>query len=130
MRSLLLLGLGVVIGAMVATIIANTLSRRDAYARGVMAVLQQHYGSLREGVRHGRCDRDLAPTRSLLATLSGELAPAVYGDSTPDAPFREYVQRLRDAVAALPDRATGCPALAPQLNRIGDACDACHRQYR
>src|SRR5262249_38542553 len=43
MRSLLLLLAGALIGALVAFSAANTLSRRSAWPRGVMVVMQHHY---------------------------------------------------------------------------------------
>jgi cytochrome c556 len=130
MRHLLLLGLGLVVGAMLAGIVANTLARRAAYARGVMQVMQHQYGELRDAMRRGRCEGDFAPQRDLLARLTEEIGPATHGDDTPEASFREYTQRLRDAVAALPPAGASCSALAPATMKIGDACEACHRQYR
>ena len=131
MRSLLLLILGLAFGAICATIAVNTLAKRDAYARGVMQVMQHHYAELRNGLRSGRCEAaTVARARDALRLLGSEIEPSVYGDSTPDAPFREYNDRLHGALADLGDGSSGCAALAPVVNRIGDSCDACHRQYR
>jgi cytochrome c556 len=131
MRPLILLLLGLAFGAICAAIAVNTLAKRDAYARGVMEVMQHHYAELRNGVRTGRCDAaTVARAHEMLHLLGEEIGPSVYGDSTPDAPFREYDDRLRNAVAKLGDGTSGCTALVPIVNRIGDSCDACHRQYR
>lgn len=131
MRSLILLILGLAIGAICASIVVNTLAKRDAYARGVMQVMQHHYGELRNGLRMGRCDAtDVVRAREALRALSEEIGPSVYGDTTQEAPFREYADRLRNAVAELGDGTQGCTALAPLVNHLGDSCDACHRQYR
>ena len=65
-----------------------------------------------------------------LQLLGEEMERAVYGDGKPEPPFREYNERLRSAVADLGDGAQSCAALAPIVNRVGDSCDACHRQYR
>jgi hypothetical protein len=131
MRILFLFLLGVALGAIGAAITLNTLRERDAYARGTMDVLQHHYVSLRNQIAQQRCvpaasDHD----KGMLRLLTDEIETAVYADATPDPPFREYSQRLGEAVAALPDANANCAALAPIVEKIGAACDACHRQYR
>lgn len=132
MRQLALLLIGIVLGAVCAVSAVNVLRQRDAYPRGLMQVMQHDYASLRENLRSGRCDA--AATGRLLARLrdlTNETEPAVYGDASPDAPFREYANRTREAVdAAIAAAPGGCPALAPQLDAVGNACEACHHQYR
>ena len=59
MRSLLLLVLGIAFGAAVAALVLNALGRRDAYARGVMQVLQHETG----GAHRLRSMHAAAPTR-------------------------------------------------------------------
>ena len=131
MRSLILLLLGLAFGAVCTAVAMNALAQRSAYARGVMQVMQHHYAELRNSQRTGRCDAaTVTRDRDVMRMLSDEVAPSVYGDGTPDPPFREYTDRLRSAVADLGDGAQGCAALAPIVNRVGDSCDACHRQYR
>lgn len=128
---MLLLILGLAFGAICATIAVNTLAKRDAYARGVMQVMQHHYAELRSGLRSGRCEAaTVIRAGDALRLLGDEIAPSVYGDTTPDAPFREYNDRLRGALSDLGGGTNGCASLAPVVNRIGDSCDACHRQYR
>jgi cytochrome c556 len=130
-RNLLLLALGIALGAMAASVVLNALNRRDAYARGVMQVLQQHAGALRNQLRTNACTRvDAAADKALLAALTEEIERSVYADSIPEPPFREYAQHLRDAVAELPTATTDCTALAGVVTKIGNACDACHREYR
>jgi len=127
MRQIILLVLGVAIGAAGGISVVNTLRQRDAYPRGLMDVMQHHYAALRDGARHGRCESAAAHLH-LLHELSVEIGTAVYGEDIPDSPFREFESRLRDALVA---PASGdCKALAPQLEKIGAACDDCHRQYR
>lgn len=131
MRYLILLGLGLLLGAIGASTVVNALARRDAYARGVMNVMQHHYGDLRERLHDPKCATiDAGPERALLAAMAEQITLSQYGSATPDAPFREYTDRLRSAVADLPAQSAACSALAPIATRIGNACDACHRQYR
>jgi len=131
MRNLLILALGFALGAFAAAIVSNALARRDVYARATMQVLQQHYGALRERVRSASCASvDPGPARRVLAVLGDEIEPSSYPGAAPPPPFREYAGRLREAVAALPDVPATCAALAPVVTRIGQACEACHQQYR
>jgi len=131
MRSLLLLVLGIAFGAAVASLVLSALGRRDAYARGVMQVLQHETGVLRSALRFKACGTaEASRAKMLIGALTEEIEPSVLGDSTADAPFREYLQRLRDASAGLLASAPDCAAFAPIVTKIGDACDVCHRQYR
>jgi hypothetical protein len=131
MRNLVVLIIGIALGALIATTIVNALARHDAFPRGVMQVMQHHYGQIRNDLRARSCSSlNPAPEKALLNALVEEIGPAVYGDATPEPPFREFTQKLRDALAQLPDSAASCAALAPLVSKIGSACDDCHRQYR
>ena len=127
MRQLVLLVLGIAVGAAGGISVVNTLRQRDAYPRGLMDVMQHHYAVLRDGVRRGRCGQ--SPQHlTVLRSLTDEIGEAVYGEDDADASFREYQTRLAGALSA--PAPTDCAALASQLQKIGEACDACHRQYR
>ena len=129
MRSLILLVLGLAVGALGAASVLNALSRRDAYPRGLMNVMQHHAGALREAVRGGRCDH--APAHvAALSTLSHDIDSAMYPDSSPDEAFLEYEHRLTDGLSAATSAGTDCKAIAPAVERITAACDSCHHQYR
>jgi hypothetical protein len=131
MRNLLLLVLGLALGAAFASITLNAMYRHDAYARGVMQVLQHQYAPLRDRLRKADCTTvDASEAKHRLAELTEEIESSNYPDSKPDAPFREYTSRLRQGVADLPAGSVNCAAIAPIVTRIGDACEACHRQYR
>jgi len=132
MKQIVLLLIGLFVGAAGAVIVVNTLRARDAYARGAMDVMQHHYASLRESLRARQC-KAVANTIALgqLRALSNEIEPAVYADATPESAFREFSARLRDALDAGIAAAPGdCAALAPILEKVGKVCDECHQQYR
>ncbi len=130
MRNLILLLLGIAIGAAGGAMTVNTLNRRDAYPRGAMNVMQHQLGVLRHALALNRCEANTTSTPlDSLHGLAADLEPMFYPDTTPDAPFREYAQRLRDALAAAA-AAGNCSALAAGAEKIGVSCDACHRQYR
>jgi hypothetical protein len=129
MRLLILFALGLAIGALAASSLLNALSRRDAYPRGVMNVIQHHYAALREGVHDGRCDGATAHL-STLSALSRDIDSAMYPDASPEPPFLEYEKRLNEALSSASVFAHDCKALAPDVERITAACDSCHHQYR
>ena len=66
MRNVLLLLLGLALGALATFNVFNALQRRDAYPRGVMNVMAHHVAALREDLRRGRCgDANLEHLRTL-----------------------------------------------------------------
>jgi hypothetical protein len=127
MRQVILLVLGIAIGGAGGISVVNTLRQRDAYPRGLMDVMQHHYASLRDDVQRGRCELT-GHHLTVLRSLTDEIGEAAYSEDIPDAPFREYQTRLAEALTA--PATTDCKVLAPQAQKIGAACDACHRQYR
>jgi cytochrome c556 len=132
MKHLILLLIGLLVGAMGASIVANTLRQRDAYARGAMDVMQHHYGALREAIRAQRCDAQKTATDiAQLRALANDIEPAVYPDATPEAAFREFVERLHGALGEIPaPPPSDCTALAPLVQKVGKVCEDCHQQYR
>jgi len=127
---MILFGLGLLMGCAVTAITLNMLAQNSAYPRGLMQVMQHHYADLRSDLRAGRCSDALAEGQAL-KLLAGEVEAAVYGSATPDGPFRKFNQRLQDAVTGVLSASTSdCTALAPLVERVGNACEACHQQYR
>ena len=130
MRAMILFGLGLIIGGAVTAITLNMLAQNSAYPRGLMQVMQRHYSGLRSDLRAGRCSNVTLEAQAL-RQLAGEVESAVYGSVTPDGPFRKFNQRLQDALTGVLSALTSdCPALAPLVERVGNACEACHQQYR
>ncbi len=129
MRSLILLVLGLAVGALAASSVLNALGRRDAFPRGLMNVMQYHAGALREAVRSGRCT-DATSHVSALSVLSRDIDSAMFPEGTPDTPFLEYEHRLNQALSDAAAIGSECKAVAPAVERITAACDACHHQYR
>lgn len=129
MRNLILLLIGLAVGAIAATSVLNALAPRDAYPRGLMNVIQHHYVALREAAHDNRCVA--APEHvAALGMLSREVEGAMYPEGSADAPFREFEQRLNEGLALAMTAGTECTALKPAIDKITAACDACHRQYR
>jgi hypothetical protein len=129
MRNLILLAIGLAIGAFATTSVLNTLGQRDAYPRGLMNVMQHHYGAVREDVQTNRCTTSPAHIDAL-RWLSRDIESAMYPDGSVDPPFSEYGRRLSEALAAATAAGADCSALKSAVEKITAACDACHHQYR
>ncbi len=126
MRLAILFALGLAIGAIATANIVSALRQRDAYPRGLMNVMQHDLGALRSDARAQRCNAGATASLEQLRGLAGGIEPAVYGDDPADPPFAEYARRLRTTLPATVD----CKALPKALEKVGAACDACHREYR
>lgn len=129
MRALLLVVLGLAIGAMGATFAISALRQATPFHDGVMAVMQHHMGALRANVRANQCDAKSSTGRfARMRQEAGDIGEAFPGM---DAGFATSAQRLATAldgaVAAQPGT---CAALATALKPVGEACSACHQQYR
>ena len=126
MRQVVLFLLGLAIGAIATANIVGALRQRDAYPLGLMNVMQHDLGTLHEDARTNRCNAGTQAALDRLRNLAGSIETAVYAAEPPDPPFAEYAQRLRTAIPS----AIECKNLALGVDRLGSACDACHRQYR
>lgn len=129
MRALLLVILGLAIGAIGATFALSALRQGTPYHKAVMAVMQHHMGVLREDVRANRCEAKGAAGH--LRRLGEEADDIGTAFADMDEGFRQATDRLttslRSAIAA---PVGDCAALAAVLAPVGEACQSCHRQYR
>jgi cytochrome c556 len=129
MRALLLLLLGLAVGAIAASFAGNALRQRDAYPRAVMDLMQHHIGTMGGAIRARQCDANASLGHlQRMQTFATEIGPA-FPDV--DQPFHDAAAKLetalRGAVQAAP---ADCPALQAALKPVDEACEACHRQYR
>jgi cytochrome c556 len=131
MRYALVLILGIAIGALAMSQIGKILAARDAYPRGVMAVMQQHYGALRRSLDGAACKAtDNRDNLTWVARMSTQINPALNPDAA-DLRFDTYVRKLDASIAAAQAVAPAdCPAMRVAAQRIGAACSACHEVYR
>jgi len=132
MRLLVLFILGAVLGGAVAMLAMNAQQQRSAYPRGVMAVLQNDLGRLRDITKMQPCD--VSKSSALLQRLRNatqEIEPALYPNAEVDSTFHRYAEKLRntlDQSMAIP--VSDCPALSKNVAAIGEHCDNCHREFR
>ncbi len=131
MRYALVLVIGIAIGALAMSQIGKILAARDAYPRGVMAVMQQHYGALRHSLDGGVCKaEDNRQNLAWVARMSTQINPAL-NPGAADLRFDTYVRKLDARITAAQTVAPAdCPALRLAARNIGAACQACHEVYR
>lgn len=121
---------GLVIGFLLATMLANALQQRSAWPRGLMRVMQHDFSASRNAARGTQCTTpQMAEAAARLRIVGGQLGPALMPAGDNDRVLAQYVQRFHDAAAKW-DTNADCPAQAAALSAIGEACEACHRDYR
>lgn len=133
MRALLLVILGLAIGAVGATMIGNVLRMRDAYPRGVMVVMQHHLSAAQKALRSRDCQvSTVVAHMRRLAAVDAEIAPAFGADSGPlEAGFANAANALQDAVTkALSRPLASCRDGSAPVAQIAQRCDDCHQRYR
>ncbi len=127
---LVILAIGVFIGAAIGGMTANALARRHAEPRALMTLMNRSFGIARDAARDDQCSA--APARSALSHLqflSLDIEPVVLPAGASDPVFKQYATDLRAAIAAA-GKASDCGAQTQALSRVDDACAACHRDYR
>src|SRR5687768_5802693 len=121
--------LGLAIGAALAVIAVNRIHENQAYPHGVMAVLRAQSGALDNSVKQNRCTaNDLLPRLQTIRAVANDIEPA-FGED--DERFGKHASTLRAAAdAALSTPPANCQAAAATLDRINEACSACHRDFK
>lgn len=129
MRALLLVILGLAIGAIGATFALSALRQGTPYHKAVMAVMQHHMGALRDNVRANRCEAKVTTGHLLrLRQEAGDIGGAFPGADTGFGQAATHLaSSLDDAIAAAP---ADCAGLTAVIARVGESCQSCHRQYR
>lgn len=132
MRNLILLLLGIAIGAISAANAVNILRRRDAYPRGLMDVMQHHYAAIGRQIHAGKCGATINMHLSVMRTLADQIETAIYGSHAPQDGFRKDADKLRESLNAFANTSVpeNCGGAAKPFKRIGQTCDDCHHAYR
>ncbi|MBN8726170.1 MAG: hypothetical protein J0H15_00500 [Xanthomonadales bacterium] len=130
MRYLVCLVVGLLFGAIAASMLVGALSRRDAWPRAVMTVMQHELGAARNAVQAGTCQGEASrAAHARLELLATDIERSVLPPGTRDRVFSQYADQLATAIAAW-DPGAGCAEQASRLAAVAQACDACHRDYR
>jgi cytochrome c556 len=131
MRSLILLLIGLAVGAACTVMLVNTLNRKTAYAHAVMTIMGQQMKALDASVKQNRCaSTDLTPRLQTLRFVANDIEPA-FIDMNDEPQFARYAGDLRAAAdAALMSPPASCAAATAAVGRLDKACDSCHRDFK
>ena len=131
MRSLILLLVGLLVGALCTLIAVNALNRGTAYPNAVMALMGQQMKAIDQSIKQSRCaSSDLAPRLQTLRFVANDIEPA-FADMKDDVQFGRYAADLRAASdAALLTPPASCAAASETLSALNKTCDSCHRDYK
>lgn len=131
MRAVVLILIGLFIGALGAVAAITALKQGTPYHDAVMTVMGQQMGALRGMREKNTCPaQEIAHRFALLRSMGEELEPAFLpmGD---DAKFIERAKAFRDAVdVAQAKQAASCDALGEAMSGIGGTCKGCHEDFR
>jgi hypothetical protein len=127
MRYLVVLIIGLLVGAIAATTSARILSQRNPYPKALMTVMKHELGRASESTQGADCAQgDLALDK--LRWLAEDIIVAMPDDGAPDRVFHLYIDNLGKEVDAA--RKAACTQRAAAMTRIRNACADCHRDYK
>lgn len=131
-RYLFLFLLGLVVGAIGTVMGMRALdARKDHFPDALMEVQGWHTGQLKAGIDSNRCAAsDALPHLEALRMMANNLEPA-FPDLADDQRFSDHASQMRatlDAAIATPP--ADCTAAREALGNIGEACKACHQDFR
>ena len=131
MRSLILLLVGLLVGALCTLMAVNALDRGTAYPNAVMALMGQQMKAIDKSIKQSRCaSTDLTPRLQTLRFVANDIEPA-FADMQEEVQFGRYAADLRAAAdAALMTPPANCAAASAALSKLDKACDSCHRDYK
>ncbi len=138
MKSIVLLVVGLFVGAFAAVAGMSALNQGTPYNDAVMTVLGQQMGAFKAMSEGGKCDMaDVSRRLALMGAVAGEVDAAFLpvGD---DARFSQLSRDLNNAVskagAAVSEQvataSASCETLGQVMQDIGATCKGCHDVFR
>ena len=131
-RYLFLFLIGLVVGIVGVVMVMRAVdARSDHFPESVMHVMAWHMGQLKKDTEQNRCAAtDTLPHVQALRTMANDIEPA-FGDLRDDQRFTAHASDLRASLdAALANPPLNCPGVGTAMGKIGDACEACHKEFR
>ena len=106
-------------------------ARRDHFHDSVMHVQQFHFKQLGNAVKSNRCGAtDTLPHLKSLRVMADDLEPA-FPELADDERFANAASNLRGTLdAALAAPPMNCPGVDAVTQKLGEACKACHQDFR
>ena len=132
MRSVVMLVLGLLVGAVCTTMALRALNQGSEYPKGVMALMGVHLGAVRQAGQAGQCEADaMARHAATLRLVAHDVEPAFLPTGGDDQAFAAHAaELLRQATALEQVAGADCAALADASAAVGQACKACHQDFR
>ena len=132
MRALIYILIGLLAGALLTSMLMNTLSKGSAFPKGVMAVQGHHFGELNKLVKDNRCTRsEIQPHLISMRILASDIEPAFKSLAEEDVQFGRNSADLRRVLdLQLAKSIDNCADLATSTSAIKQACENCHRDYK
>ena len=132
MRMVVMLLLGMFIGAFGAVTAVSALRQTTPLTKATMAVTGSHFNQLRQLAKTERCDAALIePHLQTMRALSSDLDSVFLPTGGDDEAFRRHRIDYRHALdAALSPVAQSCAALDASIASVGAKCKACHQEFR
>ncbi|HZH44215.1 MAG TPA: cytochrome c [Lysobacter sp.] len=131
-RYLFMLLLGLVIGAAATAYLMRLwLGEPDRFNHAVMQVVGAKHKHLNDALKANRCmSSDALPALQTLRAMANEIEPA-FPDLRDDTRFVQHAGMMRSRLdAALANPPQDCNALKQATSQIGEACKACHTDFR
>jgi hypothetical protein len=134
-RYLFLFLLGLFIGALALVMVQRAIESRrtplDHWHDAAMNLFAVHAGQLGDRQDANRCAAtDVLPHLRTMRALADDIEPA-FPDLQDDARFIGHAGELRARLdAAIQSPPSDCAALAATRESLGEACKACHQDYR
>lgn len=134
-RYLFMFLLGLVIGVVLLVMLLRALEARktwrDHYPDALMHVLAAQTAQMRDNAGANRCSpTDTLPHLQSLRSLGNDFERA-FPDLREDERFVQHAAQFRGTLdAALAAPATGCEGVQQVSAKIGEACKACHQDFR
>ena len=132
LQFLIVILIGLIMGAVCTSIAINALSKGTEFSRGVMAVQAAHAMALNKLAKDNRCStpeiqKELLPMRIIAA----DIEPAFKSLAEQDQQFVRYAADLRRVLdLQLAKGIDNCADLATAASAIKQACENCHRDYQ
>lgn len=130
MKSLFLLLIGLVVGALCAIAAANALAKRSAHGRATMIVLAKHLDALRGMGLERDCAGDQATQRAGQIAFAAREIDYAFGRLAQDEPLFSRRSAGFRRIAEKGGTFSSCSDLGRWTEELGGSCQACHRDFR
>lgn len=130
MRALLFILLGLAIGSIATAMTLNALRAATAFPKGVMALLGHHMNGAREAATAPTCPGEVAHHLEAIRVISRDIKPAYLPIGDGDELFGRYADQLQQAAIEPLAEGASCDQALQRVAAVGDACKACHRDFK